>query len=193
LFVQAVRENASSPNKQSRQEALDADRQGTESHVAVSPVQQSRSENGSSAGEAAQQTGTGNSGPDAAESGPANFGFELSLPTAEKCSPQQPQGLGSIVGLETYGEENSSPLPRSDALGLSTGPYSSALLSTLNSTFTTTFDQHASYPALQSPGDLLPQKNDDNEFSDILSEFMIGSEHEMAFLMRHFSEVLGPW
>ncbi|KAF9891878.1 hypothetical protein FE257_002840 [Aspergillus nanangensis] len=31
------------------------------------------------------------------------------------------------------------------------------------------------------------------EFQDIFSELMTGTEHEVAFLIRHFSEILAPW
>jgi hypothetical protein len=31
------------------------------------------------------------------------------------------------------------------------------------------------------------------EQSSFFAEFAIESEHEMAFLVRHFSEVIGPW
>ncbi|KAH8807643.1 hypothetical protein F5884DRAFT_900006 [Xylogone sp. PMI_703] len=31
------------------------------------------------------------------------------------------------------------------------------------------------------------------DFSSLVSEFLIGSDREMAFLIRHFCEVVGPW
>ncbi|KAI9932520.1 hypothetical protein ASPWEDRAFT_144490 [Aspergillus wentii DTO 134E9] len=37
------------------------------------------------------------------------------------------------------------------------------------------------------------QRSEKEEFQDIFSELMTGTEHEIAFLIRHFSEVLGPW
>ncbi|OJJ82622.1 Zn(II)2Cys6 transcription factor domain-containing protein [Aspergillus glaucus CBS 516.65] len=36
-------------------------------------------------------------------------------------------------------------------------------------------------------------QNDAEEFSDVFSELMTGTEHEVAFLTRYFSEYLGPW
>lgn len=36
-------------------------------------------------------------------------------------------------------------------------------------------------------------QNEQENFHDIFSELMTGSEHEIAFLTRHFSEFLGPW
>ncbi|KAJ5779852.1 hypothetical protein N7457_007572 [Penicillium paradoxum] len=37
------------------------------------------------------------------------------------------------------------------------------------------------------------QRSEKEEFQDIFSELMTGTEHEIAFLTRHFSEVIGPW
>jgi hypothetical protein len=39
----------------------------------------------------------------------------------------------------------------------------------------------------------LSQRSEKEEFQDIFSELMTGTEHETAFLIRHFSDVLGPW
>lgn len=36
-------------------------------------------------------------------------------------------------------------------------------------------------------------QNEQENFHDIFSELMTGTEHEIAFLTRHFSEFLGPW
>ncbi|KAE8148903.1 hypothetical protein BDV25DRAFT_157310 [Aspergillus avenaceus] len=37
------------------------------------------------------------------------------------------------------------------------------------------------------------QHSERDEFQDIFSELMTGTEHEIAFLIRHYSENLGPW
>ncbi|KAJ5679917.1 hypothetical protein N7462_008161 [Penicillium macrosclerotiorum] len=37
------------------------------------------------------------------------------------------------------------------------------------------------------------QRSEKEEFQDIFSELMTGTEHEIAFLTRHYAEVLGPW
>lgn len=36
-------------------------------------------------------------------------------------------------------------------------------------------------------------RSEKEEFQDIFSELMTGTEHEIAFLTRHYSEVIGPW
>jgi hypothetical protein len=38
-----------------------------------------------------------------------------------------------------------------------------------------------------------PSQRSEEEFQDIFSELMTGTEHEIAFLTRHFSTTLGPW
>lgn len=37
------------------------------------------------------------------------------------------------------------------------------------------------------------QRSEKEDFQDIFSELMTGSEHEAAFLSRHYAEVIGPW
>lgn len=37
------------------------------------------------------------------------------------------------------------------------------------------------------------QRSEKEEFQDIFSELMTGSEHELAFLCRHFVEIIAPW
>ncbi|KAJ5538896.1 hypothetical protein N7494_008375 [Penicillium frequentans] len=37
------------------------------------------------------------------------------------------------------------------------------------------------------------QRSEKEEFQDIFSEFMTGTEHEIAFLTRHYAEIIGPW
>lgn len=37
------------------------------------------------------------------------------------------------------------------------------------------------------------QRSEKEEFQDIFSEFMTGTEHEIAFLARHYAEIIGPW
>lgn len=37
------------------------------------------------------------------------------------------------------------------------------------------------------------QRSEKEDFQDIFSELTTGSEHENAFLSRHYTEVIGPW
>ena len=39
----------------------------------------------------------------------------------------------------------------------------------------------------------LSQRSEKEELEDIFSEIMTGSEHEIAFLTRHYAEFIGPW
>ncbi|KAJ5138261.1 uncharacterized protein N7515_003109 [Penicillium bovifimosum] len=64
------------------------------------------------------------------------------------------------------------------------------------------------FPTFENPYNKIPRKRPDyqsvmsessslrsekEEFQDIFSELMTGTEHEIAFLTRHFSEIIGPW
>jgi hypothetical protein len=64
------------------------------------------------------------------------------------------------------------------------------------------------FPTFENPYNQIPRKRPDyqsvmsetsshrsekEEFQDIFSELMTGTEHEIAFLTRHFSEIIGPW
>jgi len=37
------------------------------------------------------------------------------------------------------------------------------------------------------------QRGEKEEFQDIFSELMTGTEHEIAFLIRHFTQIIAPW
>lgn len=43
------------------------------------------------------------------------------------------------------------------------------------------------------PSQTSSHRSEKEEFQDIFSELMTGTEHEIAFLTRHYSEVLAPW
>ncbi|KAG0160843.1 hypothetical protein PDIDSM_8374 [Penicillium digitatum] len=64
------------------------------------------------------------------------------------------------------------------------------------------------FPTFDNPYNPIPYKHPDHqrvisessshrsekdEFQDIFSELMTGTEHEIAFLTRHYSEIIGPW
>jgi hypothetical protein len=49
--------------------------------------------------------------------------------------------------------------------------------------------QHERYLSSES----VSQRSEKEEFQDIFSELMTGSEHELAFLSRHFAEIIAPW
>lgn len=43
------------------------------------------------------------------------------------------------------------------------------------------------------PSQTSSHRSEKEEFQDIFSELMTGTEHEIAFLTRHYSEVVAPW
>ena len=56
----------------------------------------------------------------------------------------------------------------------------------------TDFSQAHRGRSLEMPESLETQ-NDAEGFNDVFSELMTGTEHDVAFLTRYFSEYLGPW
>ncbi|KAL3480779.1 hypothetical protein BJX99DRAFT_204587 [Aspergillus californicus] len=56
------------------------------------------------------------------------------------------------------------------------------------------FDTQHALPSHTVPvSDSSPQRSEREEFQDIFSEFMTGTEHEISFLVRHYCEVLASW
>ncbi|KAL4895360.1 hypothetical protein BDV59DRAFT_173766 [Aspergillus ambiguus] len=74
-----------------------------------------------------------------------------------------------------------TPMNVAEAYGLSDGTYSGANQNLVS--------PHGRQTSSGSPS----QRSEKEEFQDIFSELMTGTEHELAFLTRHFSETLGPW
>ena len=49
----------------------------------------------------------------------------------------------------------------------------------------------AGYPQTDSSDAF--EESEKEEFRDIFSELMTGTEHEIAFLVRHYTDAIGPW
>jgi hypothetical protein len=62
---------------------------------------------------------------------------------------------------------------------------------TLDNTYNTIPHKRPDYQRVISESS--SHRSERDEFQDIFSELMTGSEHEIAFLTRHYSEVIGPW
>ncbi|KAJ9202683.1 putative C6 finger domain protein [Paecilomyces variotii] len=192
MAAAASREKASSPKQDSRLRASDADRHVKTSAVDASQAHQNGPEKDALGSEPMAQS---NNDPtaDSADSG-STGALELTAPTAGdgSTSSELPSELNGTVALPHYDEGDSSVFNKKSIIGPSVGSYSAALLSPLDS-LSAPFEPPASFPALQTNVEVSTQKKLGNDPSDILSELMIGGEHEMAFLSRHFCEVLGPW
>jgi hypothetical protein len=73
-----------------------------------------------------------------------------------------------------------TPMTAAEGVGLSGGAY--------NDLRHKPFSPHG-----QTSSGSPSQRSEKEEFQDIFSELMTGTEHEVAFLTRHFSEIVGPW
>ncbi|GAD92934.1 C6 finger domain protein, putative [Paecilomyces variotii No. 5] len=184
------REKASSPKQDSRPRASDAGRHAKTSAVEASPTHQSGSEKDAPESESMSQINNDVATDAADSSSTGALEFTMSTAGDASTSSHPSSELNGPVTLPRYDGE--SVFNKKSAIGPSVGSYSAALLSPLDS-LTAPFEPPPSFSALQTNIEVPLHKTFGNESSDILSELMIGSEHEMAFLSRHFCEVLGPW
>ncbi|CAG8412112.1 unnamed protein product [Penicillium salamii] len=95
--------------------------------------------------------------------------------------PHQPLDIGESR-ISTPGTTHKSISPNTSSRGFPTFEH------TLNSS---TFPSPG--PRWVQPSESLSHRSEKEEFQDIFSELMTGTEHEIAFLTRHYSEVIGPW
>lgn len=110
------------------------------------------------------------------ESPPQTHGLQTVIPTAPG-SQYQPRDLGLSPNIPRNLTQSSILRNRS---------------SSSTNTPNTEFEPERSDSNLEVGGTPSIQNEQEN-FHDIFSELMTGSEHEIAFLTRHFSEFLGPW
>lgn len=103
---------------------------------------------------------------------------------------QETQDLYSASRIIPY-DEDRSEIPRSSAQSTATQSDPADVYNDIYSKQTTSAPKPP-YQRLTSPEDL-SQRSEKEEILDIFSELMTGSEHEISFFLRHFSEVLGPW
>ena len=93
-----------------------------------------------------------------------------------------------LAGFEGRGDSTRSPLPSSDVSGNAI----MGLTATLGNNYDIPLADRQDYRR-QFTSNSPSQRSEKEEFQDIFSELMTGTEHEVAFLTRHFAEVLGPW
>ncbi|OJJ49496.1 hypothetical protein ASPZODRAFT_112512 [Penicilliopsis zonata CBS 506.65] len=94
----------------------------------------------------------------------------------------------NIIGVGDRGSSVPSPATNSptsinDATEVYNGPGSSFLVST---------DHRPQASRVPSSG-AASQRTEEEEFQDIFAKLATGKEHEIAFLVRHFSETIGSW
>lgn len=94
-----------------------------------------------------------------------------------------------FAGLEEREGSTRSPLPSSEVPGSGIMGFAPALGNNYEiPPITDRQDYRGPFTS-----NILSQRSEKEEFQDIFSELVTGTEHEIAFLTRHFSEVLGPW
>ena len=115
-----------------------------------------------------------------------------------------PAGMGVATGLGDTMDQTGRPTPTAEGSRQETGspygvgPYAAYQedRDATQSPATTQNDPMEAYAGRTET--VVPQEgplqgDGKEQFLDVFSELMTGSEHELSFLTRHFSEVLGPW
>lgn len=111
---------------------------------------------------------------------------QMQLPIAQPSDGHPLTNLSPLAGLEgSRGSSRSTintPLPQNTAMGLD---------STLENAHPG-FNDRPDYRRIVST-ESVSRRSEKEEFQDIFSELMTGTEHEVAFLTRHYTEIIGPW
>jgi hypothetical protein len=111
-------------------------------------------------------------------------------PSGNQITPgsQYASDINRIAGFGDRGSSTRSPLQSFEVSGnaiMGLGP-------TLDNSYNIPPPDRQTY-GRQFTSESPSQRSEKEEFQDIFSELMTGTEHEIAFLTRHFAEVLGPW
>lgn len=118
----------------------------------------------------------------AGPSGQLDFGSSQDAFFVPDSSEIQP-GLGgqhSSISSRSNGNDFGSP---NLAMGFG---------SASGNTYTGTPSSRLDHPSVVST-ESISQRSEKEEFQDLFSELTMGTEHEIAFLTRHYSEFIAPW
>lgn len=161
----------------------------------ISPVTETSREEGRQADVPLQTQGTGTSGDDFMQTAAEDPQRQAEMPMMlSQAPPQQPMhvrsaGQSPVNTSYLTGFEQEYSAPRNVVHDIAFPITESPLPST---TPGSDFSQRRPESNPELSGSLSNQ-NDQEGFHDIFSELMTGTEHEVSFLTRHFSEFLGPW
>lgn len=100
--------------------------------------------------------------------------------------PQYVPEVNRVSGHDSRGSPRGTvqnSMSPNTAMGYSSG---------FDNTNTVTSNDGPDYQRLVS-SESVSQRSEKEEFQDIFSELMTGTEHEVAFLIRHFTQVIAPW
>lgn len=101
--------------------------------------------------------------------------------------PQYVSEVNRVSGHDSRGSPRGGTVQNSVSPNTAMG-YSSGL----DNTNTVTSNDRPDYQKPVS-SESVSQRSEKEEFQDIFSELMTGTEHEVAFLIRHFTQVIAPW
>lgn len=110
---------------------------------------------------------------------------QYSLPLSEMPRAQTMPEFDHLSGIESSGSQ-----PGND-VRFSVPPNTNKAVSPAPQTAFTLHDRPDSGGPVSSGSP--SQRSEKDKFQDIFTELMTGSEHENAFLSRHYAEVIGPW
>lgn len=160
----------------------------------ISPVTETSREEGRQADVPLQTQGAGTSDDDFMQTAAGDPLRQAEMPTMLNQAPPQPMhvrsaGQSPVNTNYLTGFQQEYNAPRNVVQDLAFPITESSLTST---TPGSEFSQRRPGSNPEIPGSLSNQ-NEQEGFHDIFSELMTGTEHEVSFLTRHFSEFLGPW
>lgn len=122
------------------------------------------------------------SGPSQSETEPASQQTTYNAPEAQTIFVPNP-----TPGIAESSGSTKSTIQKSISPNATSGGFPA-----FEHTFNSTPQESSDIQRVLSSGNS-SHRSEKEEFQDIFSELMTGTEHEIAFLTRHYSEVIGPW
>lgn len=152
--------------------------QGSEEHVSASPLHEMQVE------ALREATLASRDGFQMAEGPEDMTAMQSQFSVSNTPEPQYVPKVNRVSGHDSRGSPTvQNSVSPNTAMGYPSG---------LENPNTVTSNDRPDYQSLVSR-ESVSQRNEKEEFQDIFSELMTGTEHEVAFLIRHFSQVIAPW
>lgn len=116
---------------------------------------------------------------------------EVALGSSQQTTTHAPESPAisipnSVSGIEEGSGSTRTSIYKSNSPATATGGFP-----TFDDTYNPIPHKHPDYQRVISESS--SHRSEKDEFQDIFSELMTGTEHEIAFLTRHYSEIIGPW
>lgn len=116
---------------------------------------------------------------------------EAATGSTQYTTTHAPESPAISIPNSVSGFEESSGSTRDTIYNKSISPNAVTNFPMFENTYNQITHRRPDHPRLMSEAS--SHRSEKEEFQDIFSELMTGTEHEIAFLTRHFSEVIGPW